>query len=113
MASSTLPRSLAISTVTENPTRRSRSRGVVDDDGAENRRIGNGDINGVARLQDGGEQPDLLHRAGLALTSTNWPTRKGRRISSITPAATFDNVPCIARPMARPAAPITAIRLVV
>ena len=46
-------------------------------------------------------------------TSTYWPTLKGRKISSITPAATFDSVPCKARPIARPAAPKTAIRLVV
>ena len=48
-------------------------------------------------------EPDTL------AASTQSPTLKGRRNSSISPAATFDNVPCSARPMARPAAPRTAI----
>ncbi len=38
---------------------------------------------------------------------------KGRKRSSITPAATFESVPCSARPTARPAAPKTAMRLAV
>ena len=41
--------------------------------------------------------------------STQSPVSNGRRISNITPAATFDKVPCRARPIARPAAPSTAI----
>ena len=41
------------------------------------------------------------------------PTSMGRRNNSITPAAMLASVPCRARPMARPAAPITAMMLVV
>jgi hypothetical protein len=41
--------------------------------------------------------------------STKSPRRKGRKIRSITPDAMFERVPCIARPMASPAAPTTAI----
>ena len=40
-------------------------------------------------------------------------TRNGRSNSSITPDATLDRVPCSARPMARPAAPRSAINDVV
>ena len=40
-------------------------------------------------------------------TSAQSPVSNGRKISSITPAATFDNAPCKARPIARPAAPNT------
>ncbi len=45
--------------------------------------------------------------------TTKSPFLKGRKISSITPAAKFESVPCRARPMARPAAPSTATSEVV
>lgn len=46
-------------------------------------------------------------------TSTKSPFLIGRKKMIITPAATLDRVPCRARPMARPAAPMTATTLVV
>ena len=41
--------------------------------------------------------------------SIQFPTLNGLKNKSITPAATFDNVPCKASPIANPAAPKTAI----
>ncbi len=49
----------------------------------------------------------------MPLMITKSPTLIGRKKISITPAATFDSVPCSARPMARPAAPMIATTLVV
>ena len=43
-----------------------------------------------------------------SLIWTKSPSLMGRKMIIITPAATFDRVPCSARPMARPAAPMTA-----
>ena len=36
------------------------------------------------------------------------PTLKGRKIIKITPAAKLESEPCNAKPIAKPAAPITA-----
>ena len=44
---------------------------------------------------------------------TTSPTLKGRNIRSITPDARFERLPWNARPIARPAAPMTAAKLVV
>jgi hypothetical protein len=41
------------------------------------------------------------------------PILEGLKMSSMTPAATFDSVPCKAKPIARPAVPSTARKLVV
>ena len=41
--------------------------------------------------------------------STQSPVVKGLNNNNITPAATLDNVPCNARPIAKPAAPKTAM----
>ena len=49
----------------------------------------------------------------LLPTCTLWPTLKGRKISSMMPAARLESVPCKASPTARLAAPMTATRLVV
>ena len=45
--------------------------------------------------------------------STTSPISSGRKISSITPLAKFDRLPCRARPMATPAEASRATRLVV
>ena len=47
--------------------------------------------------------PDVLP------VSTQSPVVNGLNNNNITPAATFDNVPCKAKPIAKPAAPRTAI----
>ena len=45
--------------------------------------------------------------------STKSPALKGRNEISKTPEAKLDNEPCNAKPMAKPAAPMTATREVV
>ena len=53
--------------------------------------------------------PTSLIVPEISVVSTQSPLLKGLNNKSITPAATFDSVPCKARPIAKPAAPKTAI----
>ena len=55
------------------------------------------------------KRPISLTVPEIPLVSIQFPTLKGPKNKSITPAATFDNVPCKASPTAKPAAPKTAI----
>ena len=53
--------------------------------------------------------PTSLIVPEISVVSTQSPLLNGLNNKSITPAATFDRVPCKARPIAKPAAPKTAI----
>jgi len=61
--------------------------------------FGHDDLHLVVGHQLGPEQRQLLDRAeGCRPTCTLWPTLKGRKISSMMPAARLESVPCKASP---------------
>ena len=86
---------------------------IVYDRCRKYRSVRNRNKDAVIGHEDRAEQAELAHCPLVLIDFNLFARRKGRKNMSITPAATLDSVPCNASPIASPAAPRTAIRLVV